>query len=73
MSHLTLQTGFPGDRTSIDVHWHDHDHVAHVTRLEINVAKQDKPRTLQILLDGMVISGITSDMTMVHKVRKTDG
>lgn len=52
MSHISIHTGFAGDQTTIDIEWYDHDNVRHTTQIMVNIQAQDKPRTLEIEIEG---------------------
>lgn len=51
MTELTLHTGCQGDWDTIHVSWHDEDNVRQLTKLDIIIQEQDKPRTLEIRID----------------------
>jgi hypothetical protein len=54
-TQLTVHTGFIGDFTQIDVDWYDHDNVRMKDRVDILVEETDKPRTLNILINGNTV------------------
>lgn len=66
---LTLHTGFPGDRTKININWRDENGIEYTNVLEINVESQDKPRTIKILLDGCLTEMLTPDYFSVSDNR----
>ncbi len=58
MSELTLHTGLQGDMNTIHLDWFDSNGCRQKTELEINVMNQDKPRTLEILINGVVVAHV---------------
>ena len=60
MSEITIHTGNQGDHTGINIDWFDENNVRHQERLAIVVADKDKPRTLFITLNGILIHKINS-------------
>lgn len=56
MTELSLYTGFAGDRTTIHVDWFDHNNCRQLTDVEINIQEQDKPRTLEIRINGAMVA-----------------
>lgn len=57
---ITLHTGAQGDRAIIHVDWFDHNNIHRTTDVEIAIQEQDKPRTLEISVDGAAVSVIVS-------------
>ena len=55
MSELTLHTGCAGSAQIINIDWFDHNNIPQKTQMEIRIRQQDKPRTLEILLNGVVV------------------
>jgi hypothetical protein len=60
MSELTLHTGLQGEETVINLAWFDENGCPQKTTLEIHVLEQDKPRTLRMLLNGVVVAYVPS-------------
>lgn len=61
MSEITLHTGCMGDEFVVNIDWHNHNNCTRNDKLEINILNLDKPRTLQILLNGCGIGEIVND------------
>lgn len=55
---ITLHTGSQGAHTTLHVDWFDEDGVGQVTDIDIIVQDQDKPRTLEIRINGAVVAVI---------------
>ena len=55
---LTLHTGIMGEKTMIHVQWHDHNFVLQKADVEMRIQPQDKPRTLEIRVNGAVLAVI---------------
>lgn len=55
---LTLHTGFMDERTIIHVDWYDHNNVRQKSEVEIRIQPQDKPRTLEIRVNGAVLATV---------------
>jgi hypothetical protein len=53
---MTIHTGCAGDRDTINVDWFDHDNVKHAAKVELVMLERDKPRTLQIRVDGVIVA-----------------
>ena len=60
MSELTVHTGGQGDATTIHVDWFDHNNVRQRTDLVIAIQCQDKPRTLEVKINGVVLAVVPS-------------
>jgi hypothetical protein len=58
---ITLHTGLQSDRNTVHIDWHDHNNVKHLDKLEINVLSMDKPRTIEIKLNRVVIATLRSE------------
>ena len=52
---LTIHTGTADDRNKINIEWFDHNGVKQKTVVEINMQYQDRPRTLEILVNGVCV------------------
>lgn len=61
MSTITLHTGCAGDSFTIQVDWFDHNNVSQKDSVEIRIKRQDKPRTLQVLVNDMIVAQKESD------------
>jgi len=58
MNEFTLHTGCQCNRTRINIDWFDENNVTQKTVLDVLVQEQDKPRTLEIMLNGAVIATV---------------
>lgn len=58
MSDLTLHTGFQGSSNTICVDWFNHNGVRIQNKVELRILPRDKPRTLEILIDGHVVATV---------------
>jgi len=58
MSELTLHTGGQGDWDTIHITWFDENNVSQKTRLDIRILNHDKPRTLELRLNEVVVATI---------------
>ncbi len=38
------------------VDWFNHNNVHHTDHVEVRIADKDKPRTLQVLINGMIVA-----------------
>ena len=56
MNTLTLHTGCAGDSFDIQVEWFDHNNIRHSDHVAIRIAQRDKPRTLQVVVNGMIVA-----------------
>jgi hypothetical protein len=55
MSKLTLHTGLMGEQDTINISWFDENNVPKANKLDIIVLNRDKPRTLVIAVDGVIV------------------
>jgi hypothetical protein len=55
MDEMTLHTGCAGDTQKINIDWFDHNNVPQKTELVICIRQVDKPRTLEIKLNGVIV------------------
>lgn len=55
---ITIHTGLQNSFNTINVDWFDHNGVRQKTVVEVNVLPQDKPRTLEILINGVRLATI---------------
>lgn len=53
MSEITIHTGSQGTYNTIHIDWFDHNNVKQKTTIEVNVMPQDKPRTLEVLINNI--------------------
>lgn len=51
---ITIHTGTQDDHNKINIDWFDHNNAKQKTVIEINVQSQDKPRTLELLINGVL-------------------
>ena len=58
MCELTIHTGTQGDYNKINIDWFNENNVRQKLELEIIVQNQDKPRTLEIRVNGIVLATI---------------
>ncbi len=58
---ITIHTGCMDDRNKINIDWFDENGVRQHNEIEINVKNQDKPRVLDLLLDGEKIQTIYAE------------
>ena len=58
MSELTIHTGCQGDSTRLNVDWFDENNVRLKTIVQVNIQSQDKPRTLEIVVNGVVVATV---------------
>lgn len=65
MSELTVHTGLAGEHTMINVSWFDHNGVTHLTPIEVIVCEHDKPRTVEIWINGIRVGILNSDHQVV--------
>jgi hypothetical protein len=56
MSELTIHTGGVDSLTTIHVAWFNHNNVRQMTDVEIRIQPQDKPRTLEVRVNGVVLA-----------------
>ena len=55
MSEITIHTGVQGDHIGINIDWFDENNVRQEERLAIMIKEQDKPRTLEITINGVLV------------------
>jgi len=55
---ITIHTGFMGDINIIHVSWYNENGVRQATDIELNIQPQDKPRTLELKINGVIIAVI---------------
>jgi hypothetical protein len=63
MTQLTWSTGCAGDELSLPVDWFNHNNVRQRTIVTIAIQRQDKPRQLEVRVNGVVVAVIPSDET----------
>ncbi|HSH43090.1 MAG TPA: hypothetical protein VK973_13270 [Arenicellales bacterium] len=61
MTDITIHTGCAGDQNTICVDWFDHNNVRQQTVIQANIQEWDKPRTLNIAINGVVVGIIPSE------------
>ena len=60
MTDLALFTGFAGEEITINVVFSDHNNVRHNIPIELKVHEFDKPRMLDIIVDGKHVATFNS-------------
>jgi hypothetical protein len=55
---ITVHTGTQGDRSIIHVDWFDHNNVRQNTDVELIMLLRDKPRTLAVEVNGVIVAMI---------------
>lgn len=58
MTQLTWSTGRAGDEITLPVDWFNHNNVPQRTVVTIAVQQQDKPRQLEVRVNGVVLAVI---------------
>lgn len=66
MSEITIHTGSSGDTTVLHVSWFDENNVRQMTDVEIRIQDQDKPRTLELMLNGIKLAEIPANTRDAH-------
>jgi hypothetical protein len=61
---LTLHTGFMGDGATIYIDWSDQNNKRLTDTLEISVREQDKPRVIDIYVNGVKVAELDSRMRL---------
>ncbi len=61
MSEITIHTGCAGDKNTIRIEWFDHNNVSHITTIQADIDVQDKPRTLLLSVNGVMVGKVPSD------------
>ena len=59
-TEVTSHTGCAGDSHKCNVDWFDENNVRQNTTAEVNIQKQDKPRTLEVLMNGVIVAVVPS-------------
>jgi len=59
-SEWTLHTGGQGEEDLIHVQWYDHNNIRQQTDVKICIRPQDKPRTLEIWVNGVICATLRS-------------
>lgn len=57
-SELSWHTGFPGELILLHVEWFDENGVDHRTDVEVGILERDKPRTLEVKINGVSVGVI---------------
>ena len=55
---ITLNTGCAGDSHKCNIDWFDENNVRRKTIVEVNIQPQDKPRTLEIIVNGVIVATV---------------
>ena len=55
---ITIHTGLAGDYNTINIDWFDENNVEQKSILEINVLPHDEPRTLVVIVNGVILATI---------------
>ena len=58
---MTIHTGLAGEKTKIHFDWFDHNNIRHETVVEVNVPWRDRPRGLEILVNGAKVSEVNAE------------
>lgn len=58
MTEVTIHTGCQGDTHQCTFSWFDHNNVPQKTVVEVNIQAQDKPRTLEVIVNGVVVATV---------------
>jgi hypothetical protein len=53
---LTIHTGCAGEETMINIDWFNENNVPQSTQLAIKVQDQDRPRQLEIIINGVKVA-----------------
>lgn len=61
---LTLHTGDMGDCNTIYIEWSDENNIRYKDELNIVIREQDKPRILEIHLNGVKVAEINSRLNI---------
>lgn len=56
MTQLTWTTGLSGDELKIIADWFNHNNVRQHTEVVIAIQRQDKPRQLEVRVNGAVLA-----------------
>lgn len=59
---ITIHTGLAGDQNRIHVDWFDHNNNRQDTVIDVNVLVRDKPRTIEILVNGVCLAVVPPRM-----------
>jgi len=57
---ITIHTGLAGEKNIIYVDWHDENNITQETKVEINTLRTDKPRMLQIKVNGDTVAFVSA-------------
>jgi hypothetical protein len=60
-SEWTLHTGEQNSQHKININWSDQNNLLHRDAIEIRIQERDKPRTLEIRLNGAILATLPSD------------
>lgn len=55
---ITLNTGCAGEVYRCNVEWFDENNVRRKTIVEVNIQPQDKPRTLEVVVNGVIVATV---------------
>jgi hypothetical protein len=55
MNELTVHAGSMGEELTLHIDWSDHDNIKQATTVKLEVLPIDKPRTLEISIDGIPV------------------
>jgi hypothetical protein len=56
MTELRWATGMEGDELMFNVDWFDHNNVRQYTEVVMAMQKQDKPRQLEVRVNGVIVA-----------------
>ena len=68
MAHITIHTGTQSDHTQIDISWFDENNVKQLTTIEVIVQEQDKPRRLELQVNGKLYAILCSGGKIIEVV-----
>ena len=58
MSEITIHTGDMGDQNIIHISWFDEDNRPQSTELRVIIQNNDKPRTLEVRVNGVRVAEV---------------
>lgn len=60
---ITIHLGAMGDYSRINIAWFDHNNVPQKTVVEVTTVMQDKPRTLEVLINDVRLAAVVPQIT----------
>ena len=64
---LTIHTGTAGEETIINIDWFNENGVKRKDELRIEINEQDKPRTMEIVLNGVKIGEVKANRKQIER------